>query len=182
MKLVILCKRLSEVLCTSNTVCSIGNLWQTRDIVFERKYNNPIYLVKIMNKPAIVKVLKGLGLGIVFVWFFVGGIGHFTSTDFFVAIVPPWVPFPVWTVYISGVFEIVLALLVLWPKVRPLAGWGLIALTVAVTPANIHMFMNPELFPQAPQSAYLIRLIVQIFLLLLIWWSTRIPRSSEVQP
>jgi uncharacterized membrane protein len=35
--------------------------------------------------------------------------------------------------------------------------------------------MNPELFPQAPQSAYLFRLVVQVLLLLLIWWSTRPP-------
>ncbi|MDA9297642.1 hypothetical protein OAD22_03245 [Pseudomonadales bacterium] len=131
-----------------------------------------------MNNYVSVPKLKTLGQGFVFLWFFVGGIGHFTSTDFFVAIIPPWVPSPVWVVYISGVVEIMLALLLLWPKSRPVAGWGLIALTIAVTPANIHMFMNPELFPQAPQSVYMLRLIVQVFLLLLIGWSTKIPERS----
>jgi len=133
-----------------------------------------------MNHFLSVTTFKRFGLGIVFLWFFVGGVGHFTNAEFFVAIVPPWVPFPVWAVYISGIFEIVLALLVLWPNFRPFAGWGLIALTLAVTPANIHMFMNPELFPQAPQSAYLIRLVVQVLLLLLIWWSTKIQKSSDM--
>jgi len=133
-------------------------------------------MVQKMNNDVSFIKLKTLGQGFVFLWFFVGGIGHFTSTDFFVAIVPPWVPSPVWAVYISGVVEIVLALLVLLPRYRPWAGWGLIALTIAVTPANVHMLMNPELFPQAPQSVYMLRLIVQGFLLLLIWWSTKDPK------
>ena len=126
----------------------------------------------------VIKILRYAGLAIVFAWFFVGGIAHFTSTEFFVAIVPPWVPYPLWAVYISGVFEIILALLILWPRVRPLAGWGLIALTLAVTPANVHMYMNPEQFPDASETAYLVRLIVQVILLALIWWSTRVPEAD----
>ncbi len=117
--------------------------------------------------------LRYAGLAIVFLWFFGGGVAHFTNTEFFVAIVPPWVPYPLWAVYVSGVFEVLLALLVIWPVTRPLAGWGLIVLTLAVTPANVHMYMNPDQFPQATETAYLIRLVVQAFLLALIWWSTR---------
>lgn len=128
-----------------------------------------------------LKIARYAGLAIVFAWFFVGGVAHFTSTDFFVAIVPPWVPYPLWAVYVSGVIEIVLALLILWPAVRPLAGWGLIALTIAVTPANVHMFMNPELFPDASQTAYGIRLVVQVLLLMLIWWSTRLPATDNAE-
>lgn len=121
------------------------------------------------------------GLVIVFLWFMLGGIAHFTETEFFLSITPPWVPFPLWVVYISGVIEIALAVLILIPSVRPLAGWGLILLTLAVTPANVHMYMNPELFPDASQTVYLIRLIIQGFLLALIWWSTRVlePKAPE---
>ena len=116
----------------------------------------------------IIKTLRYAGLAIVFAWFFVGGIAHFTSTDFFVSIVPPWVPFPLWAVYVSGVIEVILAVLVLWSFTRQLAGWGLIALTIAVTPANVHMYMNPEQFPDASETAYLVRLIVQVVLLFII--------------
>jgi len=126
-----------------------------------------------------IQALRYVGLAIVFLWFFGGGIGHFTSTEFFVSIVPPWVPYPLAAVYVSGVFEICLAVLILWPVSRPIAGWGLIALTVAVTPANIHMYLNPELFPDATETAYLIRLVVQVFLLALIWWSTRLPATGK---
>ncbi|MFT5561093.1 MAG: putative membrane protein [Candidatus Azotimanducaceae bacterium] len=118
------------------------------------------------------------GLTMVFVWFFAGGIAHFTSTEFFVAIVPPWVPYALAVVYISGVSEIILALLIVWPAARSLAGWGLILLTLAVTPANIHMWLNPDQFPEASETALSIRLVVQIILLLLIWWSTRMPSTE----
>lgn len=128
----------------------------------------------------VLKVLRYLGLAIVFTWFFGGGIAHFTATDFFVSIVPPWVPYPLAAVYISGVIEVVLALLILVPAIRPMAGWGLIVLTLAVTPANIHMYMNPEQFPEAPPEAYAFRLVVQVVLLCLIWWSTRLP--VDLQP
>ena len=117
--------------------------------------------------------LRLIGLTIVFAWFFVGGIAHFTATEFFVAIVPPWFPWNLLAVYVSGVFEILLALLLLWPAGRAQVGLGLILLTLAVTPANIHMYLNPDQFPESSETAYLIRLIVQVLLLALIWWSTR---------
>lgn len=126
-----------------------------------------------------MKYLKYAGLAVVFSWFFFGGIGHFTSADFFKAIVPPWWPWPLAAVYVSGVFEIGLALLVLHPRTRSLAGWGLITLTIAVTPANVHMYLNPELFPEVEAVFLSIRLVVQVLLLALIWWSTRpIPATS----
>ncbi len=127
----------------------------------------------------VIKVCRYIGLAVVFAWFFGGGIGHFMNTEFFVSIVPPWVPFPLAAVYVSGVFEIILALAILWPKTRPLAGWGLVALTIAVTPANIHMWLNPELFPEVSETFLWVRLVVQVFLLILIWWSTRLPATDE---
>ncbi|MBQ75349.1 MAG: hypothetical protein CMQ20_10065 [Gammaproteobacteria bacterium] len=119
------------------------------------------------------------GLGVVFIWFMGGGIGHFIQTDFFVSIVPPWVPFPLMAVYVSGVFEIFLALAILSPKLRSLAGWGLIALTLAVTPANIHMWLNPGLFPDVTPTMLSIRLVLQVVLLFTIWWSTRMEETEN---
>lgn len=116
---------------------------------------------------------RRIGLGIVFSWFFFGGIGHFVIADFFVSIVPPWVPWPLAAVYVSGVIEIALAIAVLHRPLRPLAGIGLILLTLAVTPANVHMWLHPDLFPEMPPAVLSIRLIVQVALLWCIWWSTR---------
>ncbi|MGB1581722.1 MAG: DoxX family protein, partial [Nevskiales bacterium] len=91
---------------------------------------------------------RKIALGFVFAWFFCGGIGHFLATDFFVSIVPPYIPWPLAAVYVSGVLELLGALGILLPATRRLAGWGLILLTLAVSLANIHMWLNPTLFPE----------------------------------
>jgi uncharacterized membrane protein len=121
--------------------------------------------------------LKNLGLAIIFLWFMVGGIFHFISADFFVAIMPPYIGFHTEIVYISGVFEILGALGILMPATRQWAGNGLLLLVVCVSPANIHMWLNPELFADVPPLFLSIRLLVQIVLLMLIWWCTRTPKA-----
>lgn len=116
---------------------------------------------------------KKIGLGITFSWFFFGGLVHFVLTDFFVSIVPPWVPWPLAAVYVSGVFEVLGALAVLLPAYRVVAGMGLILLTLTVTPANVHMWLHPELFPAFTESALTVRLLIQLALLGCIGWSTQ---------
>lgn len=122
--------------------------------------------------------LRLAGLGIVFAWFFGGGIGHFVITDFFAGIVPPWIPVdPRLLVYVSGVFEILGAIGILIPATRQWAGNGLFLLTLCVTPANLHMTLHPELFPDFPPVLLQLRLAIQVALLACIWWSTREPRQ-----
>ena len=116
------------------------------------------------------------GLAIVFAWFLIGGIAHFALTATEMRIVPPWVPWPRAAVLVSGVFELLGAAGLLWRPTRRAAGWGLFALTLAVTPAHFYMLQRPELFPSVPYWALLARLPLQVALLALIWWSTRQPR------
>ncbi len=71
--------------------------------------------------------------------FLSAGIVHFRATDAFAAIVPPFVPNPRLAVYGSGVAEICGAIGLLLPSLRKYAAWGLIALLIAVFPANIYM-------------------------------------------
>jgi uncharacterized membrane protein len=85
------------------------------------------------------RILKYAGLALVSLFFLVGGRAHFTATAFFVSIVPPYVPWPVAAVYVSGVLELIGAVAIWVPAWRAWAGIGLLALTICVTPANIYM-------------------------------------------
>lgn len=117
-------------------------------------------------------------LAFVFVWFFVGGIAHFVATDLEASIVPPYIPWPVEVVLISGVFELLGAFGILLPSTRKAAGIGLFLLTLAVTPAHVYMLQRPELFG-VPVWALWLRLPLQAALLWLIVWSTwRLRRRS----
>lgn len=120
-----------------------------------------------------------IGLAIVFLWFFIGGIAHFVATDLEATIVPPYIPWPVAAVLVSGVFELLGAAGILVPSLRKVAGIGLFLLTLAVTPAHIYMLQQPELF-NVPLWALWLRLPVQVALLALIVWSTWKPRGNPV--
>lgn len=107
------------------------------------------------------------------IWFVVGGIAHFAYTESFLRIMPPYIPFHLASVYISGSLEL-LGTLGLWIRpVRSLAGYGLMALTAAVTPANVHMLLHPDLFPNIPYWLLIVRIPVQFALIWLIWWCSR---------
>jgi len=118
------------------------------------------------------------GIAFVFLWFFIGGIAHFAATDTEARIVPPWMPWPVAAVLVSGVFELLGAVGILVAATRRAGGVGLFLLTLAVTPAHIYMLQRPDLFP-VPLWALWLRLPIQAALLWLIWWSTWRPRPRR---
>jgi len=109
--------------------------------------------------------------------FVIMGITHFTNAEMFTAIVPPYLPAPAALVYASGVFEILGGLGVLPAATRRLAGWGLLALLAAVYPANVHMALHPELFPEMSPAALYARLPLQFVFAAWVWWATR-PEST----
>jgi uncharacterized membrane protein len=121
-------------------------------------------------------MLRRSGLVFVFLWFFIGGLAHFFFTEIETSIVPPWVPWPRETVLASGFFELLGAIGLLWRPTRRAAGWGLFALTVAVTPANVYMLQRADLFPTIPYWVLVLRLPLQVALLALIVWSTAPPK------
>lgn len=103
--------------------------------------------------------------------FFVGaGINHFVNPDFYIRIMPPYLPWHRELVWLSGIFEVAFGLMVLFPRYLRLAGWGLIALLIAVFPANIHMAVNSHLYPEVPTAFHLIRLPLQLVFIAWVWW------------
>jgi uncharacterized membrane protein len=114
-------------------------------------------------------------LGRVFVmfWFIVGGVGHFVLTRTFTSIVPPYVPFPLEMVYLTGVLEIAGALALLYKRLRHIAGLCLIALTICVTPVHIQMLIEADKYAALGPIVLWARLLFQPVLIWIIWASTR---------
>ena len=110
---------------------------------------------------------------------FIGaGTLHLLRPGSFVGMVPPWLPMPLLLVVVSGVCELLGGVGVLIPATRVAAGWGLIALLVAVLPANVQMLLDARLAGASRlwQGALALRLPVQF---LLIWW---VHRSAVRRP
>lgn len=108
------------------------------------------------------------------------GVLHFTSVDTFLAMMPPWVPWHRAMVYLSGVFEILGGIGLLVPATRRLAGWGLIALYVAVFPANLNMALENVPFDGEPVPPFVLwgRLPFQILFIAWAWWVSRPDRDA----
>lgn len=118
-------------------------------------------------------ILRRLALLAAALFFTAIGVAHFTNASFFVAIMPPYVPAHLLLVYLSGVFEILGGAGLLVAATRRFAGLGLMALLAAVYPANIHMALNPELFPDMSPAALYARLPLQFVFAAWVWWAIR---------
>jgi uncharacterized membrane protein len=110
--------------------------------------------------------------GLLAATFVTAGVLHFTSPETYLRVMPPYLPYPRTLVLVSGAAEIAGGLGVLVPRLRRAAGWGLVALLVAVFPANVHMALNPDQIAGlniAPMLLWL-RLPFQAVLIAWVWW------------
>jgi len=105
--------------------------------------------------------------------FILAGVNHFINPDFYVNIMPPYIPAHLTMVYVSGFFEVLGGAGVLIPTLRRAAGWGLIALLIAVFAANLHMVMHPAEYPSIPYWVLVARIPLQFVLIAWVEWSTR---------
>lgn len=100
------------------------------------------------------------------------GLMHFINPDFYLQMMPPWLPAHGFLVALSGIIEIALGLVILRDRWVYLGSIGVILLLLAVYPANIFMAMNAQLFPDMPAWMLWARLPFQ-FLFLAWAWSIR---------
>lgn len=102
-------------------------------------------------------------------FFVLAGLNHFRVPEFYLSMIPPPLP-PVPVNVISGLAEIVLGIAVLIPRTRRLAGWGLIALLIAVFPANLYAAFQGHLAGlDAPPWTLWARLPFQLLFLAWVW-------------
>ena len=103
------------------------------------------------------------------------GVKHFTNPDFFLAIMPPYVPYHKFMVNLSGVLEIVFGLMMIFRKTRFYGCWGIILLLIAVFPANIYLYNSeiPQNLLSITKHEALIRLPYQFPLLLFAFWHSK---------
>jgi uncharacterized membrane protein len=122
--------------------------------------------------------LKRISLGLISAFYTFAGVMHFVKPEYFLAIVPPYLPAPLALVLISGAFEIILGLAILIPGYRRRAAFGIIALLFAVFPANFYMYQKAvadggSAFEVSSDVLYW-RLWVQALFVVWAYWHTRV--------
>ncbi len=113
-----------------------------------------------------------IGTGLTFVF---AGVSHFLIPETFMKLMPPFIPFPLMMVYISGVFEILGGIGLIISKTKKAASYGLILLLLAVFPANIYVALeNIQLGGFMSNSFYQwFRVVLQIPLIIWVWWTVK---------
>ena len=92
-----------------------------------------------------MNILYKISILIMSIFYINVGIKHFIDSDWFLYIIPPYLNFiGLELVYISGIFEILLGFLLLFPKYRKLSAYGIILLLIAVYPANVYLAFNEK--------------------------------------
>ena len=120
--------------------------------------------------------IKYISILVMAILYISAGIQHFIDPDWFVKIMPPFLPFHYEAVYISGFFEIILGGMLLFKNTRVIAAWGLIGLLLAVYPANIYLAFNStpqEAIEISAFAASWVRLPIQFIFLGLAYWHTK---------
>jgi uncharacterized membrane protein len=118
------------------------------------------------------------------VFFVVAGANHFRVPAIYVAMIPPWLPWPAALNAISGACEILGGIGILVPRLRLAAGWGLVALLIAVFPANLHVALMGRM-PGTDYSATTLwlRLPFQlVFVAWVAWVAIRPPANRPPGP
>ena len=110
--------------------------------------------------------------------FIAAGANHFIATDFYLSIMPPYLPWHLPLVYLSGAAEAALGALLMFNRWAAPAAWGLIAVLIAVFPANLHMALNSELYPQFSPALLWLRLPLQAVLVAWAYWYTGTGRGT----
>jgi uncharacterized membrane protein len=109
---------------------------------------------------------------------FVAGLNHFINPSFYEKIMPTYVPAHTELVYASGVAEMLGAAAIMFPRTRRFGGYFSIAVLLGIFPANVHMAMNPEDYPNIPEWALYARLPLQALFVYWVWMAALSDRAE----
>jgi len=129
-----------------------------------------------------MSAIKRVLLYLMSFFYIFAGIMHFVNPGFYMPMMPPYLPAHYFLVLLSGVAEVALGVAVLVPAYRSLAAWGIIALLIAVFPANLHIALNNVPLAGASEGAGIwnwLRLPLQAVLIAWAYWYTDSDTRSQ---
>jgi len=153
----------------------VGEFCRSRILVSRSRKN------RVKVNPSMFRFVLRLLLASLFL--FAGSV-HLINPTLFLPLMPPWIPFHLFCIEASGIFELLggIGLLIPMREAQIVTGLGLVLLLVAIFPANIYMaaaHVQVHGFPPREWMAWA-RLPVQPLLMVAVLWVTRLwPRQKE---
>ncbi len=101
--------------------------------------------------------------------YILAGLNHFRRPQFYMPMMPPYIPAHKTMILVCGIAEVVFGVLLLWPATRAFAAWGIVAMLIVFFSVHIYMFQEREtVFKVVPNFIIIARLPLQ---LVLIYWA-----------
>ena len=121
-------------------------------------------------------LIKKISLGLLITGYLIAGTNHFVNPGTYIPIIPRYIPYPKLMNILSGGFELLFALMLIFPKTRPAAAWGIVLMLAAFLPVHIQMLIDSPFMlgtlKVTPLVAW-VRILLQPVLMLWAWWYTR---------
>jgi uncharacterized membrane protein len=125
-----------------------------------------------------IKIIKQILFFFLIVFYLFAGYNHFATPSFYIPIIPPYLA--TWAKEInivSGIAEILLALLLIPKTTRPFAVKGIIIMLIAFIPSHIYFIQKGSFtlgsITITPTLSYIRLLVGQPILILWVWWSSK---------
>jgi uncharacterized membrane protein len=125
----------------------------------------------------LVKTVLRYGMAAFYIF---GGVNHFLRPEFYLSLMPPYLPLHAELVALTGVLETLLGILVAIPRTASIGAWGIILMLIGFLPVHVHMLVNNHLYPEAPTSILWLRFPIQALFILWAYWYTE-PRRSRLE-
>jgi uncharacterized membrane protein len=124
-----------------------------------------------------MRFVKKISFVVLILFYLAAGVNHFRSPDSYYRIIPPYIPYPVFVNILAGCFELLFGAMLIFPKTRRIAAWGIILMLLAFLPVHISMIGNAPLklgnLLVTPFIAWVRLIVLQPLLILWAWWYTK---------
>lgn len=124
--------------------------------------------------------IKTVSLYVMSFGYLMAGFNHFKNPEFYLKMMPPYLPAHEILNVTSGAIEMILAALLIRPEARSLAAWGIILLLIAVFPANVYMYSIGGAAFGVPDWVLVLRLPLQLVLMAWAYWHTKNPELDTL--
>jgi uncharacterized membrane protein len=130
-----------------------------------------------------VQIFKKISLVILILFYLVAGINHFNNPVSYYRIIPHYIPYPILVNILAGCFELLFAILLIFPKTRSVAAWGIIFMLIAFLPVHINMIGDAPLklgnLMVTPLLAWIRLVVLQPLLILWAWWYVKRQKAER---
>lgn len=122
-----------------------------------------------------MKKIKKISLIVLVAGYVLAGLNHFRTPASYIKIIPHYLPHPAVLNVLAGFFELLFAIMLIFPKSRVLAAWCIILMLLAFLPVHIQMVIDAPFMLGSlnitPFIAWIRLIIFQPLLILWAWWS-----------